>query len=457
MHQTSALAIEHSTPIPVSYVSHGVMVLAGCLYAASIHLALVVYLQPVWEYYGFTYVQPDFDRLGLMFILIGAVSWAVPTTIAGASNIVLVVLYIAVYVPTIVVSLCLGENSITKYGSSLAALAISFLIACYFGAARESARPSSGNLLTARLEAILFLAWAVLGVILIAKYHSIMSFVNLDEVYTQRSLATGEATVWSGYAQAYFSVVLSPVLLTVGLIRRRIVWIASGILGFVIMYMIAAQRTIILLPLVIIGMFFMLQSRRTILRSTAFFLALLSVLVIWAVLNHHTNQYASFLARFLVFRTLGLPGLMFSQYSDLFSAEGFTWWSHVKGINLLVSPPPTLADHPSWPGLGYIAGDFIYNKVTNNHNANLFAGDGVAAAGSLGVLLIGGALAVWLKLLRRYSVRWDCTLATLLLVPLAVHLTNSHFFTTLLSYGGIFWVLIFRFCAAEQKTDGSRL
>lgn len=132
---------------------------------------------------------------------------------------------------------------------------------------------------------------------------------------------------------------------------------------------------------------------------------------------------------------------MFSQYHDLFSAEGFTWWTHVRGVNLVVSSP-RLADHAAWPSLGYIVGDLVYKNIENNHNAHLFASDGLAAAGALGVAAIGVAFAVWLWVLARLSLNWDPILTTLLLLPFGIVLTNVPFTTSLLSFGGFFWLLL---------------
>lgn len=41
------------------------MLLAGCAYASSLHFAMSVYLNPVWEYYGFTYAAPGWRKLRL--------------------------------------------------------------------------------------------------------------------------------------------------------------------------------------------------------------------------------------------------------------------------------------------------------------------------------------------------------------------------------------------------------
>lgn len=217
------------------------------------------------------------------------------------------------------------------------------------------------------------------------------------------------------------------------------------------MYMITAQRTVILLPVVIIAMHFLLRGRRWFFRSSAFALLFLSACVAASAFYYEESLVASFLSQFLVFRTLGLPGLTFSQYFDLFSVDGFTWWSHVRGLDFLVTVPWSFASDPLWPGLGYIIGDRVYDNVANNANANLFSGDGVAAAGAFGVLVIGMVLAGWLALLDRATRGWDRRFVILVMVPLGLSLTNGHFFTTMLSFGGLFWLLVFHYYKPRQE------
>jgi hypothetical protein len=87
----------------------------------------------------------------------------------------------------------------------------------------------------------------------------------------------------------------------------------------------------------------------------------------------------------------------------------------------------------------------VLRSPTLNANANLFAADGVAAAGALGVAVIGIALAVWLWVLDRASAGWSQKFGVLITLPMAVSLTNGSLFTTLLSFGGLFWTLTFYF------------
>jgi hypothetical protein len=53
--------------------------------------------------------------------------------------------------------------------------------------------------------------------------------------------------------------------------------------------------------------------------------------------------------------------------------------------------------------------------------------------------------AAWLWLLDRASSGWDRRFAIVVALPVAVSLTNGSLFTALLSFGGLFWTLVFHY------------
>ena len=426
------------------------MIAAGLLYAWILHFAHRGFLNEEWGYYGFLYRDPTaFDAVSIaLAVVIG--SAFVPKFVRRPSSIVLLLLFVVVYVPTVVITPCLGEWWLQEYGAGLLSLCLTFSAACIAVNQQRLVWSASAALPDPVFATWLLITWMLACAALLYNYASIMTFAGLEAVYDQRALGTS-TSLGLGYLQTYFSTVLSPALLALGLVKRRNGLAVLGTLGCLLMYAITAQRTVFLLPLVIIAFHFMQRAGAPFLKASALLVVAVALAVLVAVLFYSENEAAALLSTYLVFRTLAIPGLTFSQYSDVFSSEGFTYWSHVKGVALLVEPPRSLAADPSWPGLGYIIGDRLYADPTNNVNANLFSGDGVAAAGALGVLLIGLLLTIWLVLLDRSSVRWNRRFAFLVTLPVGLSLTNGHFTTTLLSFGGLFWLAIFYFWPASSR------
>lgn len=425
------------------------LVLAVWLYALALHVAHVEYLNPAWEYYGFTYQAPGLLEVSLMAIFVTTIAMILPLQMLNASSTILLLLFIVVYVPTIIITLGLAVDSVEHYGLNLSMLCLIFAIACI---ATRSAKKQEiiPQLPSNTLGKVFLWVWLCLSVVLVYIYAPIMKMAGLDEIYEQRAIGASE-NILVGYIQTYFSNVLSPALIALGLIRRKYWFILIGVIGCVIIYMITAQRTVFLLPFAMIGFYCFLTSKISFLQTNSFLILILSVVVMFCSLFYLDNNVASFLSTYLVFRTLALPGLTFSQYSDVFSTHGFTLWSHVKGFNIIIASPGFFENHASWPGLGYIVGDIVYNNTENNVNANLFSSDGIAAAGSVGVLAIGVIFTVWLIFFNHVTRTWNQMFVILVTLPLAISLTNGPFFTMLWSFGGIFWLIIFHICKSIVK------
>lgn len=92
--------------------------------------------------------------------------------------------------------------------------------------------------------------------------------------------------------------------------------------------------------------------------------------------------------------------------------------------------------------LGRILAERSFN-VESNSNASLFATDGAAALGPIGIIVISILLAAWLILLDRATRDWNRRLVLPLLLPIGLALVNVSFFTMLTSFGGIIWLLFF--------------
>jgi hypothetical protein len=268
-----------------------------------------------------------------------------------------------------------------------------------------------------------------------------MRLVGTEDLYAQR--AAGAATsIWMGYAQTYFLLVFSAGLVGFGLVRGRYLLVGIGFVGGVVIYMITAQRTSLLLAPTMIGFYFLLQTRLPLLKTTAFPVLVIAATIFFLLTQDQSVPLVASVSALLIFRTLAIPGLTFSQYQDIFASSP-TLWSHVKGISTLVAPPIEFAHNKLWPGLGYIVGNDLYHDPLVNVNANLYSSDGLAAWGVLGVLVIGAVFATWLYFLDRFGRDWDSRFVIPALVPCALSLTNGPFFTSMLSFGGLFWLLLF--------------
>jgi hypothetical protein len=424
------------------------------LYAASFYYAYIEDLNPVWEYFGFKLspLNPTRFYFGLSLLCITALFQN--SRITAPSTLIVFILYANVYIPCLITTLLLTDDSIQRYGSVLVCLSVVFI--CSGIATAKTGNQVDAGTLSEKLDIFIVASWILAGIILAISYYPVMNIVPLDDqtdVYGQRMAGFADS-FFLAYTQTFFSNIFNPTILLIGLIRKRLLLIIVAFIGGAMMYAITAQRTALLLPLLLLLIFLLMQSRRLAGIAAFVLLAFLSVAIFLSTILHENNLFAAVLALLLTFRTIAIPGLTISQYEDLFSEIGHTYWAHVKIIDIFVSPPHFANNDPLWPNLGYIVGDRIYNNSIFNVNANLFAGDGIAAFGSMGVLAIGAVLIVWLKLIEKVAIGWNSTFATVALLPPAISLTNGHFFTTMLSFGGIFWLLAFKYAPRRASYLG---
>lgn len=128
----------------------------------------------------------------------------------------------------------------------------------------------------------------------------------------------------------------------------------------------------------------------------------------------------------------------------------------MTGIGSLVDIPAAYAADPKWPALGKILAERVLG-VQSQSNASFVATDGVAAAGAIGVFAICIANAFWLLILDQAAKGWNKIFLFTTLFPMAFVATNASLFTMLVSFGGLYWLLMllldrykFRFYSSKE-------
>jgi len=427
------------------------MLLAGYGLGLAVYFSYVNFLSIVWKYYGFTYDAPGEVEWVVFIALIAVGSLAVPKRIDSPGALVVVSMFIVVYIPTVVVTLCLNENRVVEYGWELVAMASAYTVMCaavkkssHYDLAGGVTDVAAPGFLGGRLERLLLITWAIGCVILVWVYRSKMRFVGLDEMYSQRAIGSSVGNMM-GYVQAYFGKLLSPALIAAGLVYKRKHLVAIGSLGCLVIYMITAEKTMLFMPVALVALYGMLSARSRFFGTTAFASTVVAAMVVFATVVAGAGGFGRNVADIVSMRAMGLPGLTLSQYETVFGTSGYTWWSHVKGIETLVSAPSAYTKDINWPNLGHMVGDRFYHHEETNANANMFASDGVAAAGAFGIVVIGSVASVWLFILNRASRGWDRRFAILAILPVSLLLLNGSLFTVLLSFGGIAWLFVFAY------------
>lgn len=417
-------------------------------FAVTIHLTHARYLYPEHAYLGFPFVPIGIREWAFIAASLWLITRALPTNLLRPSAIIAFMIYILVYVPTQMITVAVENGALMKYGANLCALTIGFLIVL-LTTKRLAANGNQKDFSSHTYPYVfIFLALSCAGFLAYA-FQDSMNFVGLSGTYEQRE-AGRSRNLLEGYGQTYLAFVFSPALLAMGLIRKNLLWVALALGGFFLVYSITAERTVFLLPLVMVAGFLLLRSPLPHPALMLAALAAVSLLFLLSIYFRETSRLANLSSLYFVFRTFSVPGAMLWQYQEVFSEYGYTFWSHVRGIASFVSMPVALDGEANWPQLGRIVANHLLNLDINS-NANLFAYDGVAGAGKWGILLMSILLTAWLVALDWLSRGFGPYFPALISIPLGMVLVNGPFFTAMMSFGGLFWLLFFFLARYSQS------
>lgn len=433
------------SPIPslVIYYRHIListvfLFISSAVYSGVLSYCLAIYASVEWAEYGFSFGGIEFvDVLALCVVL---ALWAVflPKKIQAPSSLFLVVIYLFVCVPAAVATIALQAPDSGFYYPLLFSLAIGFALACLVTRLFSWQGPPRKDV--TQLLPFLVIAWVACLAVLVSSFGSVMSFSGLDEVYIQRE--QGKAgNLFEGYVQTYFGYVFSPALLAFGLVRKNYLLVATGLAGAVVLYMITAEKAVFTYPIFMISLFFLLRLHAGLFLAPSIIALVFSVSLFLSTLFYSDSAIASFVAWYLGVRSLLVPGVYLTHYSNFFGEYGYTFATHITGVKLLIETPMIFSSHPQWPSIGHLVGEDYLGIPKLNANANFIAWDGVAAFGLSGVFVSLLLFAIFLIVLDKCSRGINKNLVLLLLLPLALTLTNGSLFTAFTSFGGLFWIM----------------
>lgn len=425
--------------------------LCSIAFAGALNYAHANYLYPVHEFWGFPFYPLGEVEWIFLIAATAAASSVLPLRLNRPSALVLFVLYLLVYLPSITITLATKPEALNSYGYELAALVSGFV--CVGVITRALASLPNRKLQKIRLggsaQRFLFFGCLALLCFILLSFRDVISFVGLDDIYKQRA-AGRSRNLLEAYAQTYLAFVFSPAVFALGLLRKNLTFLLLGLAGFALMFGVTAERTLFLFPFAMTGLYLVIRSRLTSIALASRIILSLAAFVMVVIYFKDASQIFELLALYLVFRVVAVPGGMFWQYSDVFSSFGPTYWSNVTGINLIVDMPTVFANAPNWPQLGYlVAGEIL--KMESNSNANFFAYDGIAAAGTVGILVACAALGAWLVVLDRVTRGTDPLFVLLITFPMAFSLTNGPISSLMLSFGGFFWIAFFAITVRRKR------
>lgn len=417
-----------------------VLLLSALFYALSIGVGHSLYLSKMQSFWGFNTPIYNASSIVIAVIFTALPACVLPLRITRPSTVFLYSLIFFVYIPCVVISMLNFEDSLSRYFwillfSCIGCISCSVAIRLFGADSGGGKGPSIG------LVAVNVFGALISFMFLFSEYKDILSFSGLNDIYVQRE--RGAATsLFIGYCQVYLAYVFSPFLFIYGMIYKRFLFLIFGVFCFLFVFMITAERTIILLPFAFFAIYFVFASRGFVVSNMSYLFVFGGVVILTISLFYNSSDFLSELGVYFFTRTIAGPGLLVSQYYDLFSVQGYTHWSHVSIIGRLADVPPAYLGDSKWPALGKILAERVLG-IESQSNASFLATDGVAAWGGAGVLIIFVVYTCWLLVLDRVAKGWNKLFIFPLIFPMAFVSTNASLFTMMTSFGGFFWLALF--------------
>lgn len=440
--QAAALCVLPRKPNHLKFISSIFLFISSITYASALVYCLAEYAAVEWPEYGFSFGGVTIFDVCVVCTSLAIWAAVLPQKIHRPSSLFLIVTYLFVCVPAVVAMVGLEGSSEAFYYPLLFSLTLGFALACLVTRSFSwQGLPRKDSML---LLPFIVIVWVACLAVLVFSFGAVMSFSGLDDIYAQRE--QGKARdLFEGYVQTYFGYVFSPAILAFGLVRKNYFLAVTGILGSVVLYMITAEKAVFMYPLFMVSLFLVLRSRSGFFLSPSIIALSFSVLLLLATLLYSNSAIASFVVWYLGVRSLLFPGTFLAHYSTFFNDFGYTLGTHITGINMLIEVPVQLASHPRWPSIGHLVGEDYLGIPTLNANASFIASDGVASFGVVGVIVIMILYSLFLVVLDRVTRGVQPNLSLVLLLPLALTLTNGSIFTAMLSFGGFIFLFMFAF------------
>lgn len=410
-------------------------------YCASLSFSHSTYL--VWQDYIPFFHYSNFSSYDfiLIFFLVFIATSLLPLRLKVASDIFCWILLLFLYIPICVIYLGQTAHIYMSDLITVFCVILSFFLIALPGLLTYGNESSLIVFyLNKKLPRLIIIFWIFLLAILLANYHGIMSIRGLGSIYEQRSLGKASSLLL-GYAQTYFGYVLSVALIALGLFNQRIFLVALGWSGCLILYAITAERTIFLLPVLLFFVYKLACYKKQFL-LLFIFLAMSSLYFDFIALYGDSSKLTKDVGFYYLTRVVATPGLFYINYQDYFREVGYTYFSHIKGFNLFIDVPVNFKVDPLYPELGRIVARDVHH-INSNSNASFLSTDGVASLGNFGVVLVSIFMSLVLFFLNIMSSRWPKKFVLPLMAPIALLLTNGSLFTALISFGLLFWILIF--------------
>jgi hypothetical protein len=406
----------------------GALVLAGLARAAALAAALgyagvftwvyAAYFVPLYAYEGLIDAKPTPGATLLVIGLAALPAAWLPLSARRPSTIVLWSLYLVGYVPGVLVPLRLTGELGTVMPHALALVGSMAIVSLLLRI--RTVRFALPHLSQTGFTQLLVALGALTTLYIVATFgvHSLPSLANVYDTRVSFSSVQSDSAI-AGYVVPWAGNAINPLLMALGLARRRAGLVALGLAGQLLIYSVTGYKEV-LFSVALVPLVYAAVSRAGRHYGLVAVAAVPAILIGSVVANALTSEWSIALGK----RVFATPGQVDWYYYDYFSVHPTYQLSH-SFLSWLV-PSQYTVDPPILIGSVYFPGS------SPNANADFWA-DAFANFGFAGIAVFSVVLALVLWLIDGLARGRDARVTAPLLAIAGLTFAASALFTALLT------------------------
>lgn len=422
-----------------------ISLVTAILYVFIFRYIYTDYLVPLWGYFGYYN-----NNSGSVEIIISNIFAVLPILFYSnkkvISNLISILIYILVYLPTIIM---------LQYYYTDFQLAIKYQLVFLVGMTLFFLSDiDSGKTIIYKTNyiPIKFYLWVgiIMLIFVVIYYGSSLRLVSFSKVYELRADNYGAKLSrfpLIGYFILWISNFFRPLFLSIGLVYKKKGFIVIGVLMAILIYMATATKGTLFSPLFAFGLYWCLKKigfKYLFPLIVSFFLLVIVFFKLTENSGSTLSSISFIITAILLMRSLGISALLNTTYIDFFeTTKLYTHYTHINVVNSIFGGYPFGDDALGKAVWGGYSGESADDAM--NANANFLATDGVAAMGIWGVLFVSIIFYFLLKYLNRISKSHNTDFVFILCLGSTLSLLNVSLFTTLLSCGLIFIIICLKY------------
>lgn len=407
------------------------LISSSVLYAVFFLWVYRNYLHPLFGYAGYL-MFPKSVVQDIIAIIFAVVPVFLYRSNLLASGIIGSLIYCLYYIPVIVtLHYGLNKNYLDVIFVQLA-FVLSMSVVFFVDSTAKSIEVEGDGRIPRKSIYVL-----TLGLMLIVAYvyRNQMRLVSFSDVYDLReSAGVLSKSAVIGYSLTLLTYCFLPFVISMGIVFKSKVGIFLGVSGCFLIYLSTGSKASLLTPLILFFIFKIINLKGYFLTNLLYLCSFLSAILVIFFPDSGSFMWVKSL---FFMRTLGVTGLGVSAYYDYFSDNGYTFYSHIRLVNLFTDMYPY-----GELTLGQVVGRVYSSNLNNNFNVGFWATDGVAAAGVFGVLFITSIFIVYLRVLNYATSFYNQKFVGVWVSGYCIALLNLPFSTAMVSGGGLIIILI---------------